>query len=84
MDVTKHIADTYRERITSGEYLPGDKLPSVRRMATEFNCGIETIGMARRILINEGLIETAAFKTIVSGAVIHPVGSCPTCGHSIN
>lgn len=51
------IAQTIRERILSGRYTPGEKIPSIRRFASEFECNKLTVHRAFETLKKEGLIE---------------------------
>jgi DNA-binding GntR family transcriptional regulator len=63
------IAGPLRERIVSGEYAPGDKLPSTRELATSYNAARATANAALQLLAREGLIALRD----KSGAVV--VGS---------
>lgn len=51
------IAQTIRERITSGRYTPGEKIPAIRWFADYFGCNKLTVLRAFDILKQEGLIE---------------------------
>lgn len=51
------IARTLRERIASGRYKPGARIPSVRHLAGEFGCNKLTVQRAFDIVKKEGLIE---------------------------
>jgi DNA-binding transcriptional MocR family regulator len=51
------IAQTIRERIVSGHYTPGEKIPSIRRLADDFGCNKLTVHRAFDTLKQEGLIE---------------------------
>lgn len=53
-------ANGLRQQILGGEYRPGDKLPSVRRLSDELGVNPATIVSAYRILSTEGLIESRA------------------------
>ena len=44
-------------QIEQGIYLPGDRLPGVRRLARQFETSISTIVQAQRLLEDNGLIE---------------------------
>ncbi len=61
-------ADALRARILDGEFRPGDKLPSVRKLSDELGVNPATIVSAYRILTNEGLVEARAG----SGAYVAP------------
>ncbi len=50
-------ADVLRSRILGGEFRPGDKLPSVRRLSDELGVNPATVVAAYRILTSEGLAE---------------------------
>ena len=52
------IAERIRKGILSGEYLPGDQIPSVRQFATEATVNPNTIQRAFVELENTGLIES--------------------------
>lgn len=47
----------YKAKISSGQLKPGDFLPSTRRIAAEFKVSPDTVGAARGILVEEGLVE---------------------------
>lgn len=51
------IADAIRERIRSGEYRPGERIPSIRSMAAEFGCNKLTVQKAFDGLKREGFLE---------------------------
>ena len=51
------IARTIRERIASGAYTPGARIPSIRQLAEAFACNKLTVHRAFEVLKNEGLIE---------------------------
>ncbi|NUV64286.1 GntR family transcriptional regulator, partial [Streptomyces sp. CAI-85] len=55
--VPKHeqIADTYRRKIRSGELAPGDKMPTVREVQTEWSVSRTTAERAMGELRREGL-----------------------------
>jgi GntR family transcriptional regulator len=46
-----------RKRITSGQWPPGNPLPSQRELADEFGVSIMTLRQALQLLTDEGLIE---------------------------
>lgn len=55
------IAADLRRRITSGEYGPGDQIPTLTALSREYgNVSETTIRNALRLLTNEGLIESRA------------------------
>ena len=45
-------------RITSGELVPGAKLPAERELAAEYGVSYDTIRRASALLRERGLIET--------------------------
>ena len=50
------IADHLRKQIKDGRYRPGDRLPSNKAMAGEYNTSTETVRRALRVLTDNGLI----------------------------
>lgn len=57
----------YREAIASGRLRPGDRVPSVRSLASELNLARGTVDMAYQMLANEGyFVSRGAAGTIVS------------------
>lgn len=53
----RQVAAILRERITSGEYPPGRRLPSINDLVGEFGVARTTAGKALRLLVTEGLAE---------------------------
>ncbi|MFJ4673026.1 GntR family transcriptional regulator [Kitasatospora purpeofusca] len=53
----EEIAADLRERITSGELQPGDRLPTMEALADEHGVARQTARQALTILKNEGLVE---------------------------
>jgi DNA-binding GntR family transcriptional regulator len=53
----QRIAQDIRDKISSGEYAPGDKLPSLREMTAHYGVSAEPVRSALLILQAEGLIE---------------------------
>ncbi|WP_433389073.1 winged helix-turn-helix domain-containing protein [Micromonospora sp. KLBMP9576] len=53
----QRIAQDIRDRISSGEYAPGHKLPSLREMIAHYGVSAEPVRSALLILQAEGLIE---------------------------
>ncbi|WP_326689483.1 MULTISPECIES: GntR family transcriptional regulator [unclassified Streptomyces] len=51
------VADTLRERIRSGEFEPGDRLPTQRQLETEFGVGRSAVREALAALTQEGLLD---------------------------
>ena len=56
------ICDGFREQICAGILRPGDKLPSVRELATQLTINPNTIQRAYRALEDEGWIASVAGK----------------------
>ena len=56
------ITDGFKEQISSGILLPGEKLPSVRELAAQLTINPNTIQRAYRQLEMEGWIVTVAGK----------------------
>jgi DNA-binding GntR family transcriptional regulator len=52
------VADAIRERIASGQYPPGFKLPSRAELCKEFGVSDIVVGAAMRVLKSEKLTET--------------------------
>lgn len=53
----QEIANILRDRIESGCYTPGEKIPSIRTIAQEFGCNKLTVHRGFEVLKQEGLIE---------------------------
>jgi len=53
------IYRTVKNKIISGEYRPGEKLPSKRTMADKCGCSVITVEAAYNMLSDEGYINTA-------------------------
>ncbi len=51
------VAQSLRERIVSGRYKPGARIPSIRQLAEDFGCNKLTVQRAFEIVKKEGLIE---------------------------
>ena len=56
------IMSSLQDQIKGGVLLPGDKLPSVRELATELAINPNTIQRAYRELEQQGVIETVPGK----------------------
>ncbi|MEU5596803.1 GntR family transcriptional regulator [Streptomyces sp. NPDC020298] len=54
------IAADLRRRISSGEWAPGDQIPTLPELCAAYRVSETTIRNALRMLANEGLIETRA------------------------
>ena len=53
----QRIAQDIRDKISSGEYGPGFKLPSLREMSAHYGVSAEPVRSALLILQAEGLVE---------------------------
>lgn len=58
--IYEQVKDGFRRLLISGALLPGDKLPSVRELATQLAINPNTIQRAYRELESEGYIYTQA------------------------
>lgn len=56
------IADSIRERITSGELEPGDPIPTIEDLARQWHCSAGVARSALAVLRGEGLITTTRGK----------------------
>jgi GntR family transcriptional regulator len=56
-DVYERLADELREAIISGQYRPGDRMPSTLDLMAQTGVANLTVRGAYRVLIEEGLIE---------------------------
>ena len=54
---SRAIAAHLRQQITSGDYAPGDKLPSERALATQFHTARNTAREAISLLATDGLVD---------------------------
>lgn len=52
------VLESLRERIASGEFPPGSKLPSRRALCAEYKVSDIVVGRAMWLLHREGLVET--------------------------
>lgn len=59
----------YRAMIANGELRPGDVLPSTRKIAQEFRVSPDTVGIARGILVDEGLVQVVR-NARINGTVV--------------
>ncbi len=56
--VTNQIVAQVRRNLVSGEWKPGDQLPTVRQLAADLRVNFNTVARAYRILDEAGLIST--------------------------
>lgn len=62
------VAADLRARIESGEFRPGDALPSITRISQEYECAKTTAAKALGVLKREGLARgVQGWGTIVTG-----------------
>ncbi|MER8187476.1 GntR family transcriptional regulator [Kitasatospora sp. NPDC094015] len=54
------VADDLRRRLTRGEWLVGERLPSRAQLAVEYGVGPNVLQRAQELLITEGLLEGRA------------------------
>lgn len=69
------IAGPLRDRIVSGAYAPGDKLPSVRDLASTYGAARGTANAALQVLAREGLIslrDKSSAVVVSSEGVVPP------------
>lgn len=55
-DKPTQVAQLIREAVASGEYPPGSRIPSHRKLAELYGVGVETADRAVQLLLDEGLI----------------------------
>jgi GntR family transcriptional regulator len=54
----KRIAADMRDRIARGDWQPGDPIPSLDKLASEYQVSRATVQRAVGMLVAEGLLET--------------------------
>src|ERR1035438_4388228 len=57
-DVYERLADELRQRIVSGQYQPGERLPSTLDLMSRTGVANLTVRGAYRVLVEEGLVES--------------------------
>jgi GntR family transcriptional regulator len=62
----RQIAAIYRSRIESGELAPGDRLPSIRTLAQQYEVATTTAQKVIEALRDEGLIVTSPMGAFVA------------------
>jgi GntR family transcriptional regulator len=62
----RQIAQIYRDRIGAGELAPGDRLPSIRSIAQEYDVATTTAQKVIEALRDEGLAVTSPMGTFVA------------------
>lgn len=75
MALDRHqVADQMRNDISTGKYLPGDRLPGRRELARQFGVAPNTVGEAVRLLAADGVVATKD----KSGTIVLPPGERPS------
>lgn len=70
------IAEIIRRQIASGDLKPGDKLPSVRSLAEQWECTPGTVNRAYKALAEDGLVVGHRGKgTLVTPSSVHSQSS---------
>ncbi|MEV0288912.1 winged helix-turn-helix domain-containing protein [Kribbella sp. NPDC050820] len=55
----REIAEDLRRRIGTGEFSPGQQLPSIPKLQAHYDVpGLNTIRQAQQLLVDDGLVET--------------------------
>jgi GntR family transcriptional regulator len=62
----RQIAQIYRDKIESGELQPGDRVPSIRSLAQEYQVATTTAQKVIEALKDEGLIVTSPMGAFVA------------------
>jgi integrase len=71
--VSLRVASVIREAITAGQLVPGESLPSVRRVADRYGLPVTAIHKALGILADEGLIAVRqGRRAVVAGEAALP------------
>jgi GntR family transcriptional regulator len=61
------VAAHFREKVENGELAPGDSLPSVEEIRTQFDVSAKTVSRALKVLKDEGLVShRGALGTVVT------------------
>lgn len=71
-DVYVEVAEKYKQYITSGIYVKGDKLPSVRTVGAELGVNPNTVAKSYALLEREGYVKALPKK----GAYVIYEGVC--------
>lgn len=76
--VFRQLYERYRDAISSGQLKPGDRVPSVRALASELNLARGTVEAAYQMLIGEGYLEARGpAGTVVCPQLSPPVPNAP-------
>ncbi|MDA3963601.1 MAG: winged helix-turn-helix domain-containing protein [Planctomycetota bacterium] len=68
------VSDALRAKIRNGSYPPGERLPTVREVAAEFNTSVLTVHRALQELVEDGFIVTDGRRG--TRVVEHPPHLC--------
>jgi GntR family transcriptional regulator/MocR family aminotransferase len=60
----------YRDAITAGRLRPGERVPSIRNLASELHVARGTVEMAYQMLVSEGYLVTKG----AAGTQVSPTG----------
>jgi GntR family transcriptional regulator len=63
------IADDIRARVTTGEYRPGERLPSYAQLADLYSVSLATVRRAVRLLRQQGVVEGYPGKGVYVASV---------------
>ncbi|MEV5951795.1 NUDIX domain-containing protein [Streptomyces sp. NPDC051993] len=77
---TARVYETIHARIASGEYVPGDKLPSERTLAEDLDIGRTALRQVLARLVSEGALEVrgrSSYRVAGGVSVETPVGLEP-------
>ncbi|WP_252541074.1 NUDIX domain-containing protein [Streptomyces sp. RO-S4] len=81
---TSKVYETLRERLGSGVYAPGDKLPSERALTEELDIGRTALRQVLARLVAEGALEVrgrSSYRVPGAVSVTHPEGVDPWVIH---
>ncbi len=67
--IYRQIADSIIELIAKGELKPGDKLPSIRDMATMLGVNLLTVDKAYKYLVDEGFLTIQRRRFVVKADI---------------
>jgi GntR family transcriptional regulator len=75
----RQVAAILRQRIESGQYAPGRRLPSVSDLVQEFGVARTTAAKTLRLLVAEGLAELSPGMGyyVTSSALVQPASCSP-------
>jgi GntR family transcriptional regulator len=62
--VYRQIVEAFRVYLVEGQIVPGDALPSVRRLAADLGIHFNTVALAYRELASEGWLEVSHGKSV--------------------